>query len=891
MRFLRRVWYIATGRRREADLADEMAFHREMKAQELRDRGVADVDIEAAIQRALGNDLLARERARDVWVWPWLQDVSQDLRFGVRMLFKERRFAAAAIVTLGLGIAVINAVFTVVNATLFRDLPFERADRLVTIRTQDPRGFPAGVSYPDFLDWQRHTTVFEEFCAELSQSVSLSDATQAAERLSGLYVSHPAFRTLRVTPVLGRDFTAEDDREGATAVTILSHELWRTRYASDAGIVGRTVRVNEQPTMVIGVMPEGFAYPLVTDLWMPMSMVPGLRSAVRTSTEFGILGRLKPSADITQARSEIETVAARIARDHPELKRDRKLSVSSLKASYLATGAGVLLFTLLGAAAVVLLIACANVANLLLARSWHRSREIAIRLAMGASRWRVVRQLLIECTLLTGGGALVGAFLSFFGVKALSRAFTVIELTAPDRPRRPYWFDPSMDGVAWMVFGLACLVASVAAGLIPALQLSRTGVNDVLKEGGRTSQLTQHARRWAGGLVVGQLAVALALVAGGALFARAFFDLYYTDLVIDTRDLVVMRLTLPQQKYGTNDQRQQFFRRLDERLPAAPAFSASTLSSDPPLYPLLAARRTLTVDGREPVIGETPPTAVYITAGPRYFDTVKLSPVRGRAFSADDGLAGREGAIVNQRFASMFFPNADPLGKRIQLTPVAPAGASVPWLTIVGVVPTLPDFLPNLPPDPVVYAPLLTESIPPVSVSVIVRASSKATAAAALREEVRALDADLPVFAIQTLDEAVALTRMGARMVGSWFQTLAIIAVVLALVGLYALSAHGVSQRAHEIGVRMALGARPHQVVWLFLRRTVIQLVIGFAFGMAGALFVGRLVAVFLGDTNPRDPLTLMLVSLVLAVVALSASAWPARQAARVDPLVALRTE
>jgi predicted permease len=891
MRFVRRLWYIVTGPGREADLSDEIAFHREMKKQELRDRGVAEVDIETATRRALGNDLVARERARDVWVWPWLQDLSQDLRFGLRMLVKERRFSAAAILTLGLGIAVTNTVFTIVNATLFRDLPFEGADRLITIRTQDRRGFPSGVSYPDFLDWQRQTTVFEEFCAQLSKSVSLSDQAQPAERLSGTYVSHPAFRALRVAPIVGRDFTAEDDREGAVPVTILSHDLWRTRYAGNAGIVGRTVRVNEQPTIVIGVMPEGFGYPLVTDLWMPMSMVPGLRSALRTSGEFGILGRLKPSADIGQARSEIETIAARTARDHHGLERDRKLSVVSAKAGYLATGAGALLLTLLGVAVVVLLIACANVANLLLARSWHRSREIAIRLAMGASRWRVVRQLLIECTLVAGGGALVGAFLSIFGIRTLSRAFAVIEITAPDRPRRPFWFDPSMDTVAWMFFGLACLVASLGAGLIPALQLSRTDVNDVLKEGGRTSQVTKHSRRWAASLVVGQLAVAFALVAVGAWFARAFVDLYYTDLVIDTRNLVMMRLTLSEQKYGTNDQRQQFFRRLDERLIENPAFSASTLSSDSPLYPLLAARRTLTVEGREPVKGDTPPAAVYITTGPRYFNTVKLPQIRGRALTADDGLAGREGALVNERFAAMFFPNADPLGKRIRLTPTAPDGAQVPWLTIVGVVPTLPDFLPSLPPDPVVYAPLLTEAIPPMSVSLIVRASSKATAVSALREQVRALDPDLPVFAIQTLDEAVALNRMGARMVGSWFQTLAIIAMVLATVGVYALTAHGVSQRVHEIGVRMALGAPRHQVMWLFLRRTMIQLVIGFALGMTGALSIGTVVAAFLSNASPRDPLTLTLVSVTLAVVMLAASAWPARQAARVDPLVALRTE
>ena len=891
MRLMSRFWYIVTGRRHEADLVDELALHREMKARELRDRGVSEAEIDAETKRAMGNELVARERARDVWVPPWLQDVTRDVRFGARMLRRERRFAATAILTLGLGIAVCNAVFTIVNATLFRALPFEDADRLVMIRTQDARGFPSGVSYPDYLDWQRQTTVFEEFCAELSESVALSDAAHAAERLSATYVTHRLFQTLGVAPVLGRDFVAGDDRDGAAGVVILSHDVWRTRYGADPTIVGRDVRVNEQPATVIGVMPEGFGYPLVADLWLPLSMVPGLRDAVRTSTPFWILAKLEPSADLPQAKSEIETIAARIVREHPGAFRDRTLHVSSLKHGYLATGAGTLLLTLLGASAVVLLIACANVANLLLARSWHRSREMAVRLAMGATRWRVVRQLLIECSLIAAGAGIVGAYLSVFGINAISRAFNVLEFTAPDRPRRPYWFDPSMDGASWLFLGLACLVATLGAGIIPALHLSKRGVNDILKEGGRTDRLTHHSRRWAGVLVVGQLALALTLLAGGVLFARSFFKLYYTDLIVDTRDVVLMRIALPQQKYEKVEERQLFFRRLDERLTDTRLFSASTLSSDAPLQPFFAVRRTLSIDGREPVAGETPPNAVYITVGPRYFETLRLTPSRGRSLSSADGLPGREGAIVNERFASLFFPGIDVIGKRIRLVPATEPSQSVPWLTVVGVVPTLPAFLPNQPPDPLVYAPLLTEPIPPSSISVVVRAPSKTEAASALREEIRALDPDLPVFAIQTLDEAVSLTRMGARMVGSWFQTLAFIAVALASVGLYALTAFGVSQRTQEIGVRMALGARARRVIWLFVRRTIVHLAIGLPLGLAGALLMGRLVAAFLGDANAEDPVTLIVVTIALVAIAIAASMSAARRAARVDPVVALRAE
>lgn len=889
MRLLRRLWFLI---KREDDLADEIEFHRQMKADELRAKGVADADIAAAARRAMGNDLLARERARDVWVSPWLQDISQDVRFGLRVLLKERRFAITAVVTLSLGIAVSNAVFMFVNATIFRALPFASPERLLTIRTLDPRGFQTGVSLPEFREWQRGTTVFESLSADLSESVNVSDANHSAARLSGAFVTHETFRTLGITPILGRDFAADDDREGAAPVVLLSHDLWLSRYAGDPGVVGRVIRINERPSTVIGVMPERFSYPLVAEVWLPMAQSPNARTATWVSTPYGIAGRLKPSADLPHARAEIEAIAARTLREHPEVSRDRKLAVMNLKDATVALDAKSLLLALFGGAIVVLCVASANVANLQLARSWHRSRETAVRLAMGATRWRVIRQVLVECVLLGTAGSVLGAYLSFFGIRALSSAFNVLEAGALDRPRKVYWFDASVDGTGWLFLGAVFLFASLAAGLIPAMHMSKGSANDVLKDG-RLGHATRVSRRWASALMIGQLAVALILLACGGLLARSFVSLYNTDPVIDVHDIITMRLTLPVQKYATPEARQQFVRLLDERLVSSALFTESAIGSTVPLQPFGATSRLVSIDDGREADTASLPRVTYVNAGPRFFETLRFPIVRGRALTSDDDRSGSEGVVLNQRAASVLFGDVDPLGMRIRLTIAGAATGTTPrTATIVGVAPTVPDFLwPNRPGDPVIYAPLLSEEAPPRGLSVMVRSSSEAAAAAALREQVRSLDADLPVHQILTLEEMLSLTRSGARMVGSWFQALAVIAVVLACVGLYALTAHGVAQRTQEIGVRMALGAQPRQVSWLFVRHTLVLLAVGVSLGIAGALAFTRLLASFLGGIDPRDPLTFVIVTLALTGVAMLAALVPARRAAKVDPIVALRAD
>ncbi len=896
MRLLRRLWFVITRRQQDDDLAAELEFHRQMKADELRASGLSEPDARIAAQRALGNDVLARERSRDVWIWPWLQDITQDVKFGARMLARDRRFTVAAVIALGLGIGINNSVFTIMNTALLRELPFEDAHRLVEARIVDARGREGQVSYADFLDWSASATSFEGLMADVGTTMNVSGGNGSAERFRGAYVTANTFRLLRVAPFLGRDFVADDDRPGAPAVIMLAYDAWQSRYGGEPSIVGQTIRVNSETATVIGVMPRGVTYPAVAQMWRPLSSATNLNRTERAARTVGVSGRLAPGVSMARAQADLDAIAAQIAQAHPAANKELRVRVMSLHESYSPGDvAWRVLGTLMGAVTFVLLIACANVASLLLARSTHRSREMAIRSSLGASRWRIIRQLLIECLLVSVRAAAVGLSLSRFLASIMSNAFNIFDAGAPGSVVRPFWADISVDTSTLTFLGALCLFASIAVGLVPSWHLSRTNANDVLKDGGRGGGATRRARRMSGVLLVGQLALTVILLGSAGLMVRAYVEAQYADLVLDTRGVVTMRIVLPVPKYAAVERQRQFIAELDQRLTAVPSFSSATIGSDIPLHPLGFGGRSLTLDGRPWPTGEDAPEVQFTSVGPRYFETLGIAVVRGRAFTPFDGLRGQEGAIVNERFVAQYFAGADPIGQRIKMTGPAFTADQAPWMTVVGVAQGLPNFIVNnaAGTDAMVYLPIGADPAPQRALSIVVRAadaaSGKAEAAAALRTEVGALDPDLPVFGIQTLEEAVATSRVPRRIFGSWFLTIAIAALILSTVGLYALTAHGVAQRSHEIGVRMALGARSQQVIWMFVRRTVVQLTIGLALGLAGLIALGRLLMAIVRDERPGDPLTLTVVTLLLVSVALVASIWPARRAARVDPATVLR--
>ena len=674
-------------------------------------------------------------------------------------------------------------------------------------------------------------------------------------------------------------------------MTLISYEIWQSRYGGES-VVGRAIRVNGEPSTIVGVMPPRFSFPMLAQAWVPLGRVQ-LQAAPRDRRSLSVYGRLKDGVEVAEARAEMTTLAARIAEQHPQTNKQLALSVATLRDNKVQRQDPQIFATLLGAVGFVLLVACANVASLLLARATHRSREMAVRASLGASRWRLVRQLLIECTLIALLAGVVGYWLSIFGAREIGRAFGIYEVGSPGGVVMPYWVDLSTDSYQLLFVGVACLLTSVGIGLMPAWHLAGTNVHDTLKAGGRTDAATSRARTVTSALIVAQLALTLVLLSGAGLMVRSFASLYFTDRVIDTSGFVTMRIVLPVEKYPTFEHQRRFFESLDERLAGTPVFASATLVSEIPFMPLGFVMNGLSIQGQEPAAASELPQAFSVTVGPRFLETLGLATTQGRSLAPVDGLTGREGAVINGRFAAKFFPRGDALGQRIRFT--TPTGRNGPWLTVVGISQTLPSFIRAEETEAVAYVPLAADVRQPRSMSLIVRGTDAGAGVqplvTAAREQVARLDPNLPVFAVQTFDEAVAMGRNSTRMIGSWFVTIGVIALVLAAVGLYALTAHGVAQRTQEIGVRMALGARSGQVTWLFVRRAVAQLALGVVAGIAGTLAVGKLLNAFLRNTEPRDPLTLAAVIALLVIVALTASIWPARRAATVDPVVALRAD
>jgi predicted permease len=815
----------------------------------------------------------------------------QDLQFATRLLAKDKWFTLVAATALALGIGVNATVFTFVNAVLIRGLPFNDPDRIMALGSRDPvRDRNMGVSYLDYKDWSAATRTFTALAAYNGTTMNVSDEGKAPERFSGVYMSANAFKLLGQSPVLGRDFLPEDDRPGAAAVVMLGNGVWKNRYGSDRGIVGRIVRVNDVPSVVIGVMPDDFRFPFNTDLWQPLSTIRDLENQKRNSRGFEVMGRLAPGVSQEQAYAELLTIGQRLSKDYPDTNKNIQPRVQTYNERSAGGPIRAIFLSLMGAVAFVLLIACANVANLLLARSAYRSREVAVRVSLGATRWRIVRQLLIESVMLALISGVLGFALSVFGV----RWFDAVTQDVG----KPYWMKFTMDPTVFAFLAAICLGTGVIFGLAPALHVSKADVNELLKEGGRSGTGGIRARRWTGGLIIAELALTLALLAGAGFMIRNFLTLYRSNLGIDTSRLLTMSLALPERKYPSIEQRLAFYQQLQERLQANGNIRAVTVASNAPT--MGGFRRQLAVDGRPLGSGEQPPMVTMLTVDPRYFGTVGLPILRGRAFTDTDGMPGQESAIINTRFAQMHFPKEDPLGRRIVLT-IDLAGGSPPTggipmsltATIVGIVPNVRQAnFDEAETDPVAYLPYRTD---PRGFMILLARSEGDPAAviSLLREELRGVDPDLPLFNIRTMDESLARQRWPFRVFGTMFAIFAVIALMLSAVGLYAVTAYSVTQRTQEIGVRTALGAASTHVMWLFMRRALFHLSIGLTLGIAGALGVGKIFEStdLLIRISGRDPTTIVSIAGLLAVVALNACLWPARRATRLDPLVALRYE
>jgi len=812
-------------------------------------------------------------------------DLFRDLRFAARLLVKDRWFTLMAIVVLALGLAANNTVFTIVNAILLRNLPLPNPTQIMWVGTRDAQGRDLGVSLRDFEDWRASARTLSGMTFMFNGSFNVGSEGLIPDAVPGAYASANLFKVLRVSPVLGRDFSAEEDTPGAGLVVLISDTLWRQRYGGDRAIVGKTIRIGDAPGTIIGVMPPGMNFPFNADVWIPAGAMPAaIQNQPREARGYFAVGRLADGVTVEQSRAELQAIGKRLTDQYPKTNKDLWPRVDPFVERILGPQIAVLFWSLMGAVAFVLLIACSNVANLLLARAARRSGEMSVRVAVGASRWQIVRQLLIESVLMAFIAGGLGLLLSIAGIRWFAAEAQNIGV--------PYWMVFTMDWRTFTFLLVLCLVTGVIFGLAPALHASKTNVHEMLKEGGRTGTGGVRARRWTGSLVVVQLALTLVLLAGGGLMLRSFLTMYRMDIGIQTARIVTSGMIIPARKYPGWEDRTRFLQSIDDHFATVAGIDAASTASSIPFSG--GALRQLEVDGRAGTPGVRLPEVTMLSVGSRYFDAIGVTLVRGRPFTSSDGTAGLQVAIVNQRLAEMYFKGQDPVGRPIRLSQDTPGGQSGQWLTVVGLVPNVRQRNNNQErdPDPVAYIPHRQNTAMARAAVVLARTrTDPAQATRILREAMQAVDPDQALQTPRTLDEALAQNRWFLRVFTTMFAVFAVMALVLSAVGLYAVTAYAVTQHTRDIGVRMVLGAQSGQVIWLFLRRSLVQLAIGLAVGLAAAVAGGRLLQSFLVQTSTHDPVTLVSIVALLTVVAIAACIGPARRATRLDPLVALRTE
>jgi predicted permease len=808
-----------------------------------------------------------------------------DLRAAVRAIVKDRWLAAAAVVALALGIGVNATVFTLVNAVLIRGLPFPDSGNLYVLGTQrlNAQG-PANigpVSYQEVQDWRAQATSFVDMAAFSQANMNIADDRAMPEQQSGARVSENLFRVLGQQPLLGRDFTPGDGEAGAERVVILGHTLWANRYGRDPGILGKALRINGEPAVVVGVMPPGIKFPTRAELWMPVA--PTGDALKRDRRDLSVAARVRPGITRAAAQTELNGIAGQLATAYPDTNKDVGALMQTFNERFNGGPIRTVFLALQGAVAFVLLIACANVANLQLSRAVHRAREMAVRTALGATRWRVMRQLLVESVLLGCAGGALGLLIAVGGVRMFDAAVSDVG--------KPYWIVFSMDYVVFGFLAAVCVLTGIIFGIVPAFQISRTNANDVLKEGGRGTAGSRRARWISSTMVVVELALTLVLLVGAGLMARSFLKLYTTELGMPVEQLMTMRMQLPGTKYRTPAERMAFYDRLMPRLDAMAGAEGVALTTSMPGFG--GSRARIDIDGQPvPDTWAARPEVATAAVSAGFFTTSGIEIVRGRGLTDTDGRPGAEVLVVDQRFAAQVFGGEDPIGRRIRFAARNPApNAPAPvWRTIVGISRTV-DNLPqpgDTRPAGALYVPYRQD--PPNGGALLIRSRVDPGAMMnAVRREVAAVDPDQPVFTVQTLEQMMAQATWPFRIFGTLFAVFALIALVLSAVGLYAVMAYSVTQRTPEIGVRMALGADRRRISWLVMRRGLVQTGIGLGLGLGGAFALSRVLRDVLADISPTDPLTFASITLLLALTALAACVIPVRRATRIDPLVALR--
>ncbi|MCM3900452.1 MAG: ABC transporter permease [Pyrinomonadaceae bacterium] len=812
-----------------------------------------------------------------------METLFKELRYGIRSLLKQPGFTAIAVITLALGIGANTAMFSVINAVLLRPLPYHDPDRVVTIWEESPERdlYQLPVSYANYRDWIDQNHAFEQISAYTFTNLNLTGAGEPA-RLSTVRTSANLFSLVGATPRFGRTFLAEEDKEGGNRVVILGHGLWQSRFGSDPSILGKSLTLNNQSYTVVGVMAPNFQFPVgfgylgrvlndPTDLYVPIAASGN--EASRGNYSFFALGRLKPGVTIDQARAEMTTIERRLEQQYPDSNTGIGISLIPTQEQTVKEIRPALL-VLLGAVAFMLLIACANIANLLLARAASRQKEIAIRTALGASRLRVLRLLLAESLMLSLAGGLLGLLLAFWGTDAL------MALTPENIPRL------NEVGVDARVFGFTLavsLVTGIFFGLIPAIHASKPDLNEALKEGTRGAMGSSAGKRTRSVLVAVEVALSLVLLIGAGLMIKSFSRLQQMNLGFNPEKVLAVTLTLSQSRYPEERQQSAFFKETLDRLQSLPGVQSAGATTALPLT-LELSGSDFRIEGHpEPEAGKE--MIIHTrSVSPGYFGTLGIGVLKGRDFSNRDKSDVPKTAIINNELARTYFSNEDPLGKRITFDD----GQS--WISIVGVIGDVKQLGLDSSAKPEVYFPYLQVSEP--SMSLVVRtASDPLSLAAAVKNQIQTIDKDLPIDEAKTMQQLLAESVSGRRFNMLLLSVFALVALVLAVVGIYGVMSYTVTQRTHEIGIRVAIGAQSRDVFRMVIGQGMMLAMIGVAFGLVGAFGLTRLMATMLFGVEPSDPATFVSIAVLLIVVALVACYIPGRRAAKVNPLVALRYE
>ncbi|MGD0226860.1 MAG: ABC transporter permease [Terriglobia bacterium] len=880
-------WFSELGRRLrklfhpeqfDADLKEEMRLHRELREQEQVEAGVAPEEARYAAQRRFGNDLVLREESRDMWEWTWLENILQDLRYSFRILGKNPSFTAVAVLTLALGIGANTAIFSVVNAVLLRPLPYPDPDRLAVIWVTEPSA-PGGLfpdTAPDFRDWQAQNQVFEGISAVTIAGATLTGSSEPLQ-LRGLSVSPNTFQILGVQPQFGRSFSQDEGPTGRNHVVILSYGLWQSAFGGQKNIVGRKVTMDGETYDVVGVMPKDLRFPTFwgrnPQFWTPITMDAPKWKTERSNHWFWVLARMKKGITLNQAADEMGTISARLAQQYPQSNTGVIARVKSLH-EQLTGNVSEVLWVLFAAVGFLLLIACVNVANLLLTKSVGRKREIAVRLAVGAGAGRLVRQLLTESVLLFLLGGVAGLAV---GVGALR-----LLLHAAPTGYIPEVISVHLDG---RVFGFTFLIAFVTgtlAGLIPALEATRLSFSKTLKESGAAVAAPHGLAR--GLLTAGEIALALVMLVGAGLATRSLVRLLGVQLGFDPRQVVTGSVSLPDSRYPKEPQQKAFFRSLLDRVQALPGVVSAGAASELPLEG--GSNGPVVIEGQPaPKDQWSSPLVESCTVTPNYFRTMRIPMLSGRDVAENDTPDVPLVAVINESMARRFWPHQDAVGKRFRHN-----DPDAKWITVIGVVGDVREFALAEPAIPEAYYPE-SQSTSSGLVLVVRTANDPQGQVPAIRKALHDLDKDLPWYSVQALPEMVSDSSREKRFVALLLALFAAVALTLASVGIYGVVSYSVSQRTREIGIRMAFGAEVRTVLGMVVREGLRLIITGVLVGLLGAWALSRYLNSILYGVRGTDLVTYIFAALLMTLVALVACLVPARRATKVDPMVALRYE